>query len=121
MPAPFGLPRCIEQQAIARNLRRLAVRHRACVTVTLDLHHALRLNREDVGVKGAFRHLPGTDIRRAYSPGPAASAPAITSEERHMSKGMDQKKEQKKKPAKTMKEKKAEKKDKKATKAFAPT
>lgn len=41
--------------------------------------------------------------------------------EMHVSKGMDQKKEQKKKPAKTMKEKKAEKKDKKATKAFAPT
>jgi hypothetical protein len=41
--------------------------------------------------------------------------------ERHVSKGMDQKKQEKKKPAKTMKEKKAEKKDKKATKAFAPT
>ncbi len=40
--------------------------------------------------------------------------------ERHVSKGMDQKKQEKKKPAKTMKEKKAEKKDKKATKAFAP-
>ncbi|ODU51208.1 MAG: hypothetical protein ABS98_07220 [Lysobacteraceae bacterium SCN 69-48] len=41
--------------------------------------------------------------------------------ERHVSKGMDQKKQEKKKPAKTMKEKKAEKKEKKATKAFAPT
>jgi hypothetical protein len=40
--------------------------------------------------------------------------------EKHMSKGLNQKKEQKKKPAKTMKEKKAEKRDKKATKGFAP-
>jgi hypothetical protein len=44
-----------------------------------------------------------------------------TSKETHVSKGMNQKKQEKKKPAKTMKEKKAEKKDKKATKAFAPT
>ena len=44
-----------------------------------------------------------------------------TEQELHMSKGMDQKKQEKKKPAKTMKEKKAEKKDKKANKAFAPT
>ncbi|WP_414650066.1 hypothetical protein, partial [Dokdonella sp.] len=34
-------------------------------------------------------------------------------EEKHMSKGMNQKKQEKKKPAKTMKEKKAEKKEKK--------
>ncbi|WP_305804745.1 hypothetical protein [Stenotrophomonas sp. YIM B06876] len=35
-------------------------------------------------------------------------------QEKTMSKGMDQKKEQKKKPAKTMKEKKAEKREKKS-------
>jgi hypothetical protein len=44
-----------------------------------------------------------------------------TAREMHVSKGMNQKKQEKKKPAKTMKEKKAEKKDKKTTKAFAPT
>ena len=57
----------------------------------------------------------------AYSPGRLRTAvPRHAHEEKHMSKGLNQKKEQKKKPAKSMKEKKAEKKDKKATKAFAP-
>lgn len=42
-------------------------------------------------------------------------------EEKHMSKGLNQKKQTKKKPVKTMKEKKAEKREKKAVKPFAPT
>ena len=58
----------------------------------------------------------------AYSVGRLQPQPhPRTAKETHVTKGMDQKKEQKKKPAKTMKEKKAEKKDKKATKGFAPT
>ena len=63
---------------------------------------------------------PGAPGERAYCPGLVATAAAHQPEEPHMSKGMDQKKEQKKKPAKTMKEKKAEKREKKATKGFAP-
>jgi hypothetical protein len=49
-----------------------------------------------------------------------ASVARWTREEPHMSKGMNQKKQEKKKPAKTMKEKKAEKKEKKTAKGFAP-
>ena len=47
--------------------------------------------------------------------------PLNRNREQHVSKGMDQKKQEKKKPAKTMKEKKAAKKEKSAgKKAFMP-
>ena len=61
---------------------------------------------------GRWAHTPLTHCAPQSSP--------TRTQEKHMSKGLNQKKEQKKKPAKSMKEKKAEKKDKKATKAFAP-
>ena len=66
--------------------------------------------------------MPVPNAPGAYSVGrlrPAVQRNRV--EEKHMSKGMDQKKEQKKKPAKSMKEKKAEKRDKKAAKPFMPT
>lgn len=56
----------------------------------------------------------------AYSASRLRPQTCATRREKHMSKGMDRKKETKKKPAKTMKEKKAEKRDKKATKGFMP-
>jgi len=65
--------------------------------------------------------LRATGPAGAYCTGRTATAVLhYCDEEKHMSKGMNQKKEQKKKPAKTMKEKKAEKRDKKTTKGFAP-